>query len=88
MITGDDAQWSGELELDYDIRSNPVLELSGGFSGPYLVAQSGSTKAFGNRGDLPRTYTGTLFGSSIIGRYSGRNAKGKAIAGVFVLHAR
>lgn len=88
MITGDDAQWSGELELDYDIRSNPVFELTGGYSGPYLVAQSGTTKVFGNRGDLPRTYTGTLFGSSIIGRYSGRDAKGKSIAGVFVLHAR
>lgn len=85
---GDDSQWSGAVELDYGYRTHPVHHLSGNSSGPYLIAQTGATKSFGSRGDRAWSYSASLFGRSLVGRYSGRNSKGRLETGLFMLHSK
>lgn len=82
---GTDDQFTGRVERDFMYSGHPVHHLAGSFQGVYVRAQTGPVKAFGNKSDHAWTYAGCLIGRTLIGRYSGRNDKGKLKGGVFVV---
>lgn len=80
-----DEQFVGRLERDFMYRGHPVHNLTGQFIGGNVTIQTGSVLAFGSKSDHAWTYHGCLIGRSIIGRYAGRDKKGKLKGGIFHL---
>ena len=88
IVGGNDNNFSGTIAKDFMYRGHPVHGMSGRFVGTEVVLQTESVRAFGNKSDHAWTYNGCVIGTSIVGRYAGRDKKGKLKGGVFVLRTR
>lgn len=80
---GTDSQFSGSVERDFMYSGHPVHDLTGVVQGLNVKMQTGSLRVFGNRADNTWSYSGVILGRSIIGRYAGRDKKGKPVGGLF-----
>ncbi|MEZ6127690.1 MAG: hypothetical protein R3C59_03350 [Planctomycetaceae bacterium] len=83
--TGTDESFYGKLEKDHMYSGHPVHEATGCCQGTSVNIQTGKLLEFGNNGDHAWTYGGMLFNRTIIGRYAGRDTKGRPKGGVFVV---
>jgi len=84
-LSDSDEQFVGRLERDFMYKGHPVHNLTGQFVGGNVMIQTGSVLAFGSKSDHAWTYSGCLIGRSLIGRYAGRDKKGKPMGGAFHL---
>lgn len=80
---GPESPVAGSIERDFMYRNHPVYNIQGQIDGLQVILQTGSVKSFGNKGEHAWTYTGYVIGQSIVGRFAGRDKKGKRKGGLF-----
>jgi hypothetical protein len=78
----------GKVEINWSVVRHPVHTMSAEYSGNAIALQTLASRDFAKKTDSSLHYSGKLYGRVLTGTYSGRDQKGKQLAGSFLVILR
>lgn len=78
----------GRVEVNWSYVRHPVHTMSAEYIDNAIALQTLASRDFANKTDSPLQYSGKLYGRVLTGTYTGRDQKGKQLAGSFLVILR